>query len=129
MDMKKLLKRFGLFITILLLTVDIFATEVSMVEKQLSDCEKLHGKELVSAGNELMQTFYEEKLTDTQIVFSANDNPQFINQQMWYWASEYFYAHQAYPQALKYGLQALPLCSNDEDRANYLSLISLIYFR
>ena len=129
MDMKKLLKRFGLFITILLLTVDIFATEVSMVEKQLSDCEKLHGNELVSAGNELMHTFYEEKLTDTQIVFSANDNPQFINQQMWYWASEYFYAHQAYPQALKYGLQALPLCSNDEDRANYLSLISLIYFR
>ena len=129
MDMKKLLKRFGLFITILLLTVDIFATEVSMVEKQLSDCEKLHGNELVSAGNELMHTFYEEKLTDTQIVFSTNDNPQFINQQMWYWASEYFYAHQAYPQALKYGLQALPLCSNDEDRANYLSLISLIYFR
>lgn len=129
MDMKKLLKRFGLFITILLLTVDIFATEVSMVEKQLSDCEKLHGNELVSAGNELMHTFYEEKLIDTQIVFSTNDNPQFINQQMWYWASEYFYAHQAYPQALKYGLQALPLCSNDEDRANYLSLISLIYFR
>ena len=129
MDMKKLLKRLGLFITILILTVDIFATSVSMVEKQLIDCEKLHGEALVSAGNELMQIFYEEKLTDAQIVFSANDNSKFINQQMWYWASEYFYAHQAYPQALKYGLQALPLCTNDEDRANYLSLISLIYFR
>jgi len=30
---------------------------------------------------------------------------------------------------LKYGLQALPLCNNDIDKANYLSLISLIYFR
>ena len=129
MDMKKLLKRLGLFITIFILNVDIFAAEVSMVEKLLCDCEKLQGEALVEAGNELMQMFYDEKLTDSQIKFNAKDNAQFVNQQMWYWASEYFYAHQAYPQALKYGLQALPLCTNDEDRANYLSLISLIYFR
>ena len=76
-----------------------------------------------------MQLFHEAKITDEAMKFEASTPRDSVNQQVWYWASEYFYAHQAYPQALKYGLQALPLCNNDEDRANYLSLISLIYFR
>ena len=105
------------------------STDIATVEKQISEYDASSGNEYITIANNVMQLFHEEKITDEAIKIEASTPRDSVNQQVWYWASEYFYAHQAYPQALKYGLQALPLCNNDEDRANYLSLISLIYFR
>lgn len=105
------------------------STDIATVEKQISEYDASSGNEYITIANNVMQLFHEAKITDEAIKIEASAPRDSVNQQVWYWASEYFYAHQAYPQALKYGLQALPLCNNDEDRANYLSLISLIYFR
>lgn len=105
------------------------STDIAIVEKQISEYDASSGNEYITIANNVMQLFHEAKITDEAMKFEASAPRDSVNQQVWYWASEYFYAHQAYPQALKYGLQALPLCNNDEDRANYLSLISLIYFR
>ena len=105
------------------------STDIATVEKQISEYDASSGNEYITIANNVMQLFHEAKITDEAMKFEASTPRDSVNQQVWYWASEYFYAHQAYPQALKYGLQALPLCNNDEDRANYLSLISLIYFR
>ncbi len=105
------------------------STDIATVEKQISEYDASSGNEYITIANNVMQLFHEAKITDEAIKIEASTPRDSVNQQVWYWASEYFYVHQAYPQALKYGLQALPLCNNDEDRANYLSLISLIYFR
>lgn len=118
-----------LFLLLASVPISAVTTDITTIEKQISEYDASSGSEYISIANNVMRLFYAAKITDEAIVFEANAPRDSVNQQVWYWASEYFYAHQAYPQALKYGLQALPLCNNDEDRANYLSLISLIYFR
>lgn len=118
-----------LFLLLASVPIRAVTTDITTIEKQISEYDASSGSEYISIANNVMRLFYAAKITDEAIEFEANAPRDSVNQQVWYWASEYFYAHQAYPQALKYGLQALPLCNNDEDRANYLSLISLIYFR
>lgn len=118
-----------LFLLLASVPISAVTTDITTIEKQISEYDASSGSEYISIANNVMRLFYAAKITDEAIEFEANAPRDSVNQQVWYWASEYFYAHQAYPQALKYGLQALPLCNNDEDRANYLSLISLIYFR
>lgn len=118
-----------LFLLLASVPISAVTTDITTIEKQISEYDASSGSEYISIANNVMRLFYAAKITDEAIEFEANAPRDSVNQQVWYWASEYFYAHQAYPQALKYGLRALPLCNNDEDRANYLSLISLIYFR
>lgn len=118
-----------LFLLLASVPISAVTTDITTIEKQISEYDASSGSEYISIANNVMRLFYAAKISDEAIEFEANAPRDSVNQQVWYWASEYFYAHQAYPQALKYGLQALPLCNNDEDRANYLSLISLIYFR
>lgn len=109
--------------------IDVMAADIASVEKWLNDYDNSQGETQIQLGNQLLQVFYEEKLTDTSIKLNPQSNQNSRNHQVWYWASEYFYSHQSYSNALTYGLKALPLCENDEDKANCLSLLSLIYFR
>lgn len=98
-------------------------------DKYIDAYEQVDADNRLTTANDVMKFFYDQSLLDKAIVFDGNTGVDEINQQVWYWAAEYYYSHQAYNQALEYALKALPLCTKDDDRANYLSLISLIYFR
>lgn len=98
-------------------------------DKYINAYEKAHSGNRLSSANDVMKFFHDQSLLDEAVVFDVNNSADEINQQVWYWSAEYYYSHQAYNRALEFALKALPLCTNDEDRANYLSLISLIYFR
>lgn len=126
--------KFKLYISVIIVlvasyTISAVANNIDSIENQIEKYVSTNGSKHIDLANSLMKVFYDAKIVDDIVKFDASNPRDSINQQVWYWASEYFYAHQAYPQALKYGLQALPLCNNDIDKANYLSLISLIYFR
>lgn len=126
--------KFKLYISVIIVlvasyTISAVANNIDSIENQIEKYVSTIGSKHIDLANSLMKVFYDAKIVDDIVKFDASNPRDSINQQVWYWASEYFYAHQAYPQALKYGLQALPLCNNDIDKANYLSLISLIYFR
>ena len=121
--------------TIITLLLSLFivatmnGTGVLEGDKYIDAYEKVDADNRLTTANDVMKFFYDQSLLDKAIVFDGNTGVDEINQQVWYWAAEYYYSHQAYNQALEYALKALPLCTKDDDRANYLSLISLIYFR
>ena len=73
-----------------------------------------------------------EGLTDSLVTFSASTPKQTLQQQVWYWAAEFYYDKQEYAKAAVYGLKALPLCQGGKDRTlegDCLSILSLIYVR
>ena len=73
-----------------------------------------------------------EGLTDSLVTFPASTPKQTLQQQVWYWAAEFFYDKQDYTKARDYGLKALPLCQAGTDRTlegDCLSILSLIYVR
>lgn len=73
-----------------------------------------------------------EGLTDSLVTFSASTPNQTLQQQVWYWAAEFYYDKQEYAKAAVYGLKALPLCQGGTDRTlegDCLSILSLIYVR
>ena len=73
-----------------------------------------------------------EGLTDSLVTFSASTPQQTLQQQVWYWAAEFYYDKQEYAKAAVYGLKALPLCQGGKDRTlegDCLSILSLIYVR
>lgn len=115
----------GLFI----FSLQLMASQVTTLKERLAQYETTTGAARTDAANNLMALFLQEELLDEPLNFPAATPADSLNQQVWYWASEYFYAHQDYQQALLFGEQALPLCRNTEMEANCLSLLSLIQFR
>lgn len=113
-------------IGLLLSSLQLFASQVATVKEQLAQYETTVGLARTDAANHLMTLFLQEELLDNPLTFSASTPTDSLNQQVWYWASEYFYAYQDYQQALHFGEKALPLCRGKEIEANCLSLLSLI---
>ena len=113
----------------LLTASSIHGARVLEGDKFIDEYEKSLSGNQVSAANSVMKFFHEQSLLEEAVVFDSNDKSDEINHQVWYWSAEFYYSHQAYCRALKFGLNALPLCANDDDKAKCLCLISLIYFR
>lgn len=119
-------------IIFILLPISMLAKEegqLSDYDKMLVDYDNADNKGKVSKANILMKFLLDRKFLDEAITFEDKEAIDNVNQQVWYWASEYYYSLQNYSSALTYGLKALPLCTKDEDKANCLNLISLTYFR
>ena len=110
-------------------TIKVFAADFNTITRWLTEYDKSSGATRVELANKILHAFSEEKFFEETIEFNTTHSSDTINQQVWYWVGEYLYSQQSYELALKYTLQALPLFNLDEDRANCLSLISLIYFR
>ena len=101
---------------------------VQLVKGWLDEYETGKEKVRLKIANNLMEIITEE-LAEKPILFDNTIPTDTLNQQVWYWSAEYFYAVQDYQQALVYGQKALPLFKDMDGEADCLSLLSLIQFR
>ena len=101
---------------------------VQLVKGWLDEYETGKEKVRLKIANNLMEIITEE-LAEKPIRFNNTIPTDTLNQQVWYWSAEYFYAVQDYQQALVYGQKALPLFKDMDGEADCLSLLSLIQFR
>ena len=100
-----------------------------LVRKWLDEFEVIKGAKKIQVANLLMDTFYQEELTEKHLSFERTVPDDSLCQQVWYWASEYFYAFQDYHQALHYGKKALPFSAGTDVEANCLNVLALSCFR
>ena len=67
--------------------------------------------------------------TDGGISLKPGAPQDSIDLVVWYWSGEYLYDLQEYDRVKYYINKALPLCNNEEQRADCYSLLSIIHFR
>ena len=67
--------------------------------------------------------------TDGGISLKAGAPQDSIDLAVWYWSGVYLYDLQEYDRVKYYINKALPLCNNEEQRADCYSLLSIIHFR
>ena len=84
----------------------------------------------VDAANQFFALLDREQFTEEKIQFSSKVPADSVRQQVWYWASEWFYDQQDYNQGKDYGLKALKFYHGDsESKADCLNLLGCIYVR
>ena len=97
------------------------------VEKALDDYNRAPS---VEAANRFFSLLDQEEFTEERIHFSPRVPADSLRQQVWYWASEWFYDKQDYTQSKDYGLKALKLYHGSSDsKADCLNLLGCIYVR
>ena len=97
------------------------------VEKALDDYNRAPS---VDAANRFFSLLDQEEFTEEKIHFSPRVPADSLRQQVWYWASEWFYDKQDYTQSKDYGLKALKLYHGSSDsKADCLNLLGCIYVR
>lgn len=111
--------------TIVLASILTFAQE----EAVMKALKAFDGSPTVEQANRLMKIYHQAEITEGPIQFTTQIPNDSIRQQVWYWTGEYFYDRSQYKQAIGYAEKALPLCRDDEMRANCLNLLSLVSFR
>lgn len=99
------------------------------VASSLRQFDGAKGQAQLALANQLMDAFCEAGISDEGGTFRAETHPDTLRMQVWYWAAEYFYAGQDYPQSVAYGEKSLPLTRGTDWEADCLSIISLAYFR
>ena len=97
------------------------------IEKALDDYNRTPS---VETANRFFALLDQEEFTEGKIRFSTHVPPDSVRQQVWYWASEWFYDKQDYTQSKDYGLKALKLYHGASDtKADCLNLLGCIYVR
>ena len=97
------------------------------IEKALDDYNRAPS---VEAANRFFSLLDQEEFTEEKIHFSPRVPADSLRQQVWYWASEWFYDKQDYTQSKDYGLKALKLYHGSSDsKADCLNLLGCIYVR
>ncbi len=97
------------------------------IEKALDDYNHAPS---VGTANRFFSLLDQEGFTEEKIRFSPQVPADSVRQQVWYWASEWFYDKQDYNQGKDYGLKALKLYHGDSDsKADCLNLLGCIYVR
>ena len=66
--------------------------------------------ERLTVANQFFSTLLADDFLEQQLSFTPSVHPDTLSQQVYYWATEYFYGTQDYDMALSYGKRALPLC-------------------
>lgn len=108
------------------------ADAIGAADSVLEHFETSPGGGSFESANAFFALLDREGLTDSLVTFSASTPKQTLQQQVWYWAAEFYYDKQEYAKAAVYGLKALPLCQGGKDRTlegDCLSILSLIYVR
>lgn len=97
------------------------------VEKALHEYDR---QLTVDAANRFFSLLDQEEFIEEKIQFSPQVPADSVRQQVWYWASEWFYDKQDYNQGKDYGLKALKLYHGaSESKADCLNLLGCIYVR
>ncbi len=97
------------------------------IEKALDDYNHAPS---VETANRFFSLLDQEEFTEEKIHFSPQVPADSVRQQVWYWASEWFYDKQDYNQGKDYGLKALKLYHGASDsKADCLNLLGCIYVR
>lgn len=97
------------------------------IEKALDDYNRAPSAE---SANRFFSLLDQEEFTEGKIHFSTHVPADSVRQQVWYWASEWFYDKQDYNQGKDYGLKALKLYHGaSESKADCLNLLGCIYVR
>jgi AraC-like DNA-binding protein len=97
------------------------------IKKALDDYNRTPS---VETANRFFALLDQEEFTEEKIRFSTHVPPDSVRQQVWYWASEWFYDKQDYTQSKDYGLKALKLYHGESDsKADCLNLLGCIYVR
>ena len=97
------------------------------IEKTLDDYNRAPS---VETANRFFALLDQEEFTEEKIRFSTHVPPDSVRQQVWYWASEWFYDKQDYTQSKDYGLKALKLYHGaSNSKADCLNLLGCIYVR
>ena len=82
--------------------------------------------------NAFFSALLKEELLEEPLAFTQQTHRDTLNQQVWYWAAEYFYDQQQYQLAEDYALKALPLCEKGNNvgiHGDCLSLLALVQIR
>ena len=97
------------------------------IEKALDDYNRAPSAE---TANRFFSLLDQEEFTEEKIRFSTQVPADSVRQQVWYWASEWFYDKQDYTKSKDYGLKALKLYHGASDsKADCLNLLGCIYVR
>ena len=97
------------------------------IKKALDDYNRTPS---VETANRFFALLDQEEFTEGKIRFSTHVPPDSVRQQVWYWASEWFYDKQDYHKSKDYGLKALKLYHGASDsKADCLNLLGCIYVR
>ncbi|MBR1711955.1 MAG: helix-turn-helix domain-containing protein [Alloprevotella sp.] len=86
----------------------------------------------VATANRFLETLRMAEITDETVIFSPDTPTDTLRLQVWYWASEFFYATHQYAKAAEYGKNALPLSAAGNDRtieADCLNLLAAVHIR
>lgn len=97
------------------------------IEKALEDYNRAPS---VETANRFFSLLDQEEFTEEKIHFSTQVPADSVRQQVWYWASEWFYDKQDYNKSRDFGLKALKLYHGSSDsKADCLNLLGCIYVR
>ena len=119
----------NIFCLVLLLAISSITTvaQPDVVEKALDEYNRTL---TVTAANRFFSLLDQEQFTEEKIQFPSQVPADSVKQQVWYWATEWFYDKQDYNKSKDYGLKALKLYhGNSESKADCLNLMGCIFVR
>ena len=115
----------SLFVAALWICVPVVAEE--QIEPLLNRFDKHANAE---TANRFFGELLKEKFIDEKLTFEKSVSADSLQQQVWYWAAEWFYAVQKYDLAEQYAIKALPKYHpSNHERADCLNLLGCIYVR
>ena len=92
--------------------------------------EQFNKKPDATMANRFFDELQKAEFTDEKITFANNTPADSLQQQVWYWAAEWFYDQQQYEQAERYALKALPKYHpTNPEKADCLNTLGCIYVR
>ena len=122
-----MIKKIILLVALLAICTFTSQAQSDAVEKAL---EQYNRTLTADAANQFFALLDREQFTEEKIQFSSQVPADSVRQQVWYWASEWFYDKQDYNQGKDYGLKALKLYHGEsESKADCLNLLGCIYVR
>ena len=83
----------------------------------------------VDQANRFFKELLKQEFVDEPVAFAASTPKDSLQQQVWYWAAEWFYDQQQYQQAVSYAQQALPLYHVEDQKADCLNLLAVVNIR
>lgn len=86
------------------------------VDSLLAIIDTTEAPDVVATANEFFAELSREKVTDSQVVFSATTPTANLRGLVWFWAAEYYFALGEYVATLDYCDRAMPLLAQCHDR-------------
>lgn len=101
--------------------------QTDAIERTLDEYNRVPS---VEAANRFFRLLDQQEFTEEKIFFPSQTPSDSVRQQVWYWASEWFYDKQDYNKSKDYGLKAIQLYHGaSESKADCLNLLGCIFVR